>query len=619
MFHFAWIQILIGLVAALALPLLFTIAEPERIRVLVGASTNQASDLLAIRFGYALLLMWIPAILIGTTFPLMGRIGVSDLSRTGSTVGRIYAVNTVGNVVGALLPGLILIEWFGIQRGILGMATLNALVGLTVLVSRPARAPHKNLAIVAALVLVAVGFAQVPLDFQFPSESQTNEQQVLFYREGPSATTKVVVDPATGERAISVDGIDIGGNTFTEYKQLLLAHLPKLLVDDVSTELSIGLGSGMLVGESARHARVKSITAVEIEPSVIEGAAFFSRENHNALSNPKLQVELDDVANFLRTTPERFSVISADEKTAQDYASNGFSYSREYYQLLLDRLKPDGVVVQWVPTTLPTNQYRMVLRTFASAFPEVQLWYFQPALKDGAVNTILVGSHRRIALDLEEFQARLDTDPVAFEGLARYGLTSAESVLTSFIAHGPVIRTNVSSAPENTLAHPRYEFFSPEAFAVPRSTRHRVNHLFLMRLRELSSSELESSGRMPAALAAEEEFLKGFQIALDGGPGDDAFVHFETALELAPWNDNLRARLFLVYWEVGLGVSDQGDRDRALLFMQHAFKIYEKNALARVAFARLLIEAGEGPTAAFHARKALEMDPELVAAKRLLE
>ena len=38
---------------------------------------------------------------------------------------------------------------------------------------------------------------------------------------------------------MAIDGIIIGGNTHTEYKQLLLAHLPKLLRDDVSTELSM--------------------------------------------------------------------------------------------------------------------------------------------------------------------------------------------------------------------------------------------------------------------------------------------------------------------------------------------------------------------------------------------
>ena len=98
------------------------------------------------------------------------------------------------------------------------------------------------------LLIVAILAAQATLGFQFPTESQSDWDRVLFYKEGPSATTKVLLDPDTREKSMSVDGIDIGGTGFTDYKQQLLAHLPKLLVDDYSRELSIGLGSAILVG-----------------------------------------------------------------------------------------------------------------------------------------------------------------------------------------------------------------------------------------------------------------------------------------------------------------------------------------------------------------------------------
>ena len=49
-----------------------------------------------------------------------------------------------------------------------------------------------------------------------------------------------------------------------DYKQQWLAHLPKLLMSEYRTELSIGFGSGILIGESAKHSSLEKIVAVEI-------------------------------------------------------------------------------------------------------------------------------------------------------------------------------------------------------------------------------------------------------------------------------------------------------------------------------------------------------------------
>lgn len=61
-----------------------------------------------------------------------------------------------------------------------------------------------------------------------------------------------------------------------DYKQQWLAHLPKLLMSEYRTELSIGFGSGILIGESAKHSSLEKIVGVEIAPSVVEGAQFFA-------------------------------------------------------------------------------------------------------------------------------------------------------------------------------------------------------------------------------------------------------------------------------------------------------------------------------------------------------
>ena len=555
---FGWIQVLLGVLSALALPFLFAVDDPQSLgRSLLGIS-DKAIPLVLSSFGVAFLVMLLPAALIGATFPLVGHLAVRQLNETGASVGRVYAVNTLGNVLGALLPGMFLLAWLGIQRGILAMAVLNVVLGLVVLslrLLRPGRHPVWKAALPVALVVSLLVMSQAPLQFQFPSKSEQARHRTLFYREGPLATTKVYYDPASGEKHMSVDGIVIGGTGNTHFKQLLLAHLPRLLADDAPSELSVGLGSGILVGESALHPGLQAITAVEIEPSVIEGAEFFRDENHRVADDPRLTIVSDDIGNFLRTTPETFQLITADEKTADEYASNGFSYSRDYYELLLERLATGGLVAQWVPATLPPRQYRMILNTFSLSFPHVQLWSFLPAHRLGPFNSILIGSAEPVEIDMTAIDRRFAREQGAFNSLAPYGLTSAETLVPHFVADERTIRDAVADALINSLDHPYYEFYHPWDYAQDRVDKVIANQAFILEMKRAAypaffasmSSGVADPERLRQTFAAEFRYLEAFQQFLRGIPLTETYRLFDGALAEAPWNDSLRARIYAQY------------------------------------------------------------------------
>lgn len=581
---FGWIQVLLGIFSALALPLLFAIADPQSLGQYLTQTSAKAFMLVFTGFGVAFLVMLVPATLIGATFPLVGQIAVRDVRDTASSVGRIYAINTLGNVLGALLPGFILLGLLGIQKGILAMAVINVSLGFGILFLRLARAPRHwtwRLALPLALALSVVILSRAHIQFQFPSDGERDYFETLFYREGPLATTKVYVDPRTSEKHMSVDGIVIGGTGFAEFKQLLLAHLPKLLLKDVSNELSVGVGSGILLGESLRHPLVRKITGVEIEPSVIEGAAWFKEENHDVLDNPRLEVIIDDIGSFLRTSSETYQVISADEKTADEYASNGFSYSRDYYELLRDHLLPGGLAAQWVPTTLPPRQYQMVLKTFSESFPHVQLWYFLPAHKRGPFNTILIGSKEQISLDFNHINRQLTENSEAFESLEPYGLTSAQAVLPHYIADKKVIRAAVDDSPINSLEHPRYEFFYPWDYARERGAQIIANHELIISMKRKAHAEFlvnlgagaQDTARLRQSLAAEFRYLAAFQKFLQGITISEQYRLFDDALSVAPWNDSLRARIFAQYTYIASTRRDPAERAS---MMQRANSLYEK-------------------------------------------
>lgn len=79
-------------------------------------------------------LFFLPCAILGTLSPIVAKLAVSDLAKTGSTVGKIYAAGALGSIVGTFITGFVLISWFGTYNIIWGVTALLAAMGLLFLV-----------------------------------------------------------------------------------------------------------------------------------------------------------------------------------------------------------------------------------------------------------------------------------------------------------------------------------------------------------------------------------------------------------------------------------------------------------------------------------------------------
>ncbi|MDG1928114.1 MAG: fused MFS/spermidine synthase, partial [Nitrospinaceae bacterium] len=78
-------------------------------------------------------LLFIPTFFMGAQFPIVIKILATKLETVGQNVGRAYAFNTVGAIIGSFLAGFVLIPMLGIQATIFSMVFLNVLLGITLL------------------------------------------------------------------------------------------------------------------------------------------------------------------------------------------------------------------------------------------------------------------------------------------------------------------------------------------------------------------------------------------------------------------------------------------------------------------------------------------------------
>lgn len=612
---FAWVQVGIGLSAVAAMPLLNILIGSTGLLSWFGSMDQDWEATVGMRFVISFILMLVPTILVGMTFPLVGKILVTDLDRTGEEVGRVYAVNTVGNIAGALLPAFVLVPLLGINNGILAMAVVNVAIGIVLLaygrtqLSRLRHLAPVGIAALMALVLVA------PLNSQFSSDTESADDEVLYYREGVMATTKVYVKRGTGEKHISVDGIQIGGtNAGVDYKQQWLAHLPKLLMSDYRSELSIGLGSGILIGESAKHSSLEKIVGVEIAPSVVEGAAFFEMENRGILNSPRVEVEVNDGVNFLLTTEDTYDIISTDGKTLPEYGVNGVFFSREYYSLMRDRLAPGGLAIQWIPTHYPPNVFQTVLRTFTEVFPKTLLWYAEG-------NCFLVGSSHEIVFDPDAIDRKFSDPEGPFGGLRKFGITTAESLLSHVIAAEDVLRERTAGAEQNSLEKPVVEFYDFQDYAMPEAARKLSNLEFFLSVRGLGSAGDRIKAlpdKMAAAYESEGAYLEGRKLLLGGEEEVLASGHFQRALTTDLENQDVRYHIFghvMQTARILMGAKQYAEAER---YLSEAVNLRPTNAEARRDYGFVLMTRNQTVEAMREFEALVALEPQNVSARHEL-
>lgn len=169
---------------------------------------------------------------------------------------------------------------------------------------------------------------------------------------------------------------------------------------------------------------MQRVDAVEISPEVRDVAAtLFAPYNEGALSNPRVEVVLDDAKSFLKTSGRTYDVIISEPSNPWMAGVAGV-FSLEFYETCRDSLKPGGVMAQWVHI-YESNDAALgtVLSTFTSVFPFLTIWQTLPG------DLVLLGSTAPVSYDLDEVRRRFEV-PAVTEDLRRIDLFSFPVLLS---------------------------------------------------------------------------------------------------------------------------------------------------------------------------------------------
>jgi spermidine synthase len=349
------------------------------------------------------LLILLPAtIMMGFAFPLSARLLTRSAAEAPSSVGRLYAVNTVGSVLGSLSAVFVLAPHLGTNSSVLllgtaGLALGGGLISLDRgLLARAGGAPApfrpvtvRSSAGVLIGLLAVTSLAAVATGQPVTLTSTQNHIRQYGWHDSHAEDEFATVDAVSGnprDRRLFVGGVGITAHTVDTK---LMAYLPKVLRPDAQDLLVIGFGmgstyrSGLILGMRTN--------AVELSPSVARDMPNFYPDASFYLHDPKGRVIVTDGRNYVRLTTERYDLIAVDPPPPIESAGTVLLYSREFLREGRALLRPGGVFMLFMPFGGSIDDFRDHVRTFRESFAHVQL-----VMSPGGYGAYMLGSDRTI-------------------------------------------------------------------------------------------------------------------------------------------------------------------------------------------------------------------------------
>ena len=308
------------------------------------------------------------AILGFVTPMLVDRWSGGDPDRAGSA----YAVNVLGCILGPLLSGFLLLplmseRWALLVLSFPWLATGTYPWWLPGLERAKPQAVRQRAASygVAVLALILM-FTSKGYEDQFPQREVLRDHTATIIATGDGMRKRLLVN-----------GVGI---TFLTPITKMMAHLPMAFLDHPpQSALVVCFGMGTTY-RSLLSWNVPS-TAVELVPSVPRVFWYYHPDGPQLLRSPLSRVVIDDGRRYLERAAQQYDVITLDPPPPVEAAGSSLLYSREFYSTVKQRLRPGGILQQWLPrgdAVVDASVARAVRESFpyVRVFHSVEHWGF---------------------------------------------------------------------------------------------------------------------------------------------------------------------------------------------------------------------------------------------------
>ncbi len=338
----------------------------------------------------AIAIMMPAAFFAGTTLPLFTVALLRDKQGERS-IGRVYAWNTLGSIVGVFSAIHLLIPVLGLKLSLCVAALIDMSIGLVLLrITADNRNSMIRVGIGAGLAIAALLLAvRIPFDpmtvasgvFRHGQPTLLKTDKVIFYRDGKTASVAAVLS-SNGSMQISTNGKtdaaiqlrDDRPASTDEPTMTLLAALPLAMHSSPQTVGVIGFGSGLTTHTLLGDSRIQQLDTIEIEPAMIQGAKAFGQRVERAFNDSRSNIIIDDAKSYFSGRNSKYDVIVSEP--SNPWISGVHSlFSKEFYQFIPRHLNEGGLFVQWIQLyEIDDALLGSILKSLTPVFDDYSAW-----------------------------------------------------------------------------------------------------------------------------------------------------------------------------------------------------------------------------------------------------
>ena len=394
------------------------------------------------------------SLLSGALFTFTGAALDHILRESARTAGSVVLANTAGSMAGPLLATFVLLPRVGVEGSFLAAAIVYAIVGglaLAGLGSAGSRIWGATVlaggaALAAALLLFPHGLMERAYQTRISAPYVGDGSSIVAAREGPSESILLMQRKWLGEpvytrlvtNGFSMSGTNVSAQRYMRYFVYwpLAVHRGPL-----RNVLVICYGVGVTAGAARDIPSVEAIDVVDISRDVVAMSDVMYAADAHPLRDPRVRVHIEDGRQFLQATAQRFDLITGEPPPPRTPGAANI-YTREYFQLMHDRLADDGIATYWLPVGRPDpgTNVNAIVAAFCDVFADCSLWNATP------FDLMLAGTRGALAPVAEDDFVRPWTIPGVRARLAEVGLELPQQIGATFLGDAAYLRELAGSA-----------------------------------------------------------------------------------------------------------------------------------------------------------------------------
>lgn len=385
----------------------------------------------------------------GLVFPLLAWSARALDREPSRVIGRLYFVNTLGAVVGAVGAGYVLARGPGTMQGFASLGLASGLLGAG-LIAWSLRRPAAYAASGVVLVCVVASSLVAPSSLALirPDETLITTNEDEYGVQVMTRTSWGTIRVRNNRLSLVYDL----GHEQTTHAQQMPAHLAMVLAKGTSRVLNLGTGYGITAGTFTLYPQVEEITTIEILPFLVAEQARFAPHNLGLLEDPRVRLVQGDGRQALVSSDRTYDIISVNVLDPYLPGSSGL-YTVDFWREARERLEPGGVLTQlfW------GEDLALLIRGIREVFPTV---LYVPAY--GGTSYIVIAFRDETPHNVVPRFERLSPD--ARRELAALGEGTPEEILWGAVrqalsASDEIQRLSRSSTgPLHTDRHPVLEY-----------------------------------------------------------------------------------------------------------------------------------------------------------------